>query len=255
MKKFFLCIFSLILVMLMTVQVFAMQIFVRTPEGQMITLELEESDTIEIIKAMIQEKIGIKPENQRLYFGDVFLEDTKKLSDYNIKKEAMIILIAYEKTLNEQGNCSITIGGKYKKSRGGEKKISVDIEWESMSFTYYDVDKKIWNPEIHDYDEQPRGWSANQKIITVTNHSNIQIRADFSFNGSTGIIGSFSEESLTLESADDKKYNTPDAQGKYAAPKSKTCFKIDSESEAIAHDMPLGIISVNIVDVGDISSN
>ena len=70
-----------------------MQIFVKLPSGKTITLEVEASDNIYMVKKLIKNMVNIPKVQQRLLFMDQQLEDDHTLSDYNIQNEAKLELM------------------------------------------------------------------------------------------------------------------------------------------------------------------
>lgn len=113
--------------------------------------------------------------------------------------------------------------------------VNVDIEWESMIFTYNAGSRSEWNAQTHSYQTSDGGWTDRTAKITVTNHSETGVLAEFTFTGNSGIRGTFTKPQLMLFGADAT-----------SAPSASTQFGIDPDSAAISEDGTLGQITVDI---------
>jgi len=69
-----------------------MNIFVARLNDKTISFEVQSYETIEKIKAKIQERKGIPADQQHLTFHDIQLEDGHRLSDYGIQHKSILRL-------------------------------------------------------------------------------------------------------------------------------------------------------------------
>ncbi|KAM3146747.1 Ubiquitin-60S ribosomal protein L40 [Paramecium bursaria] len=74
-------------------QIKQMNIFVKTQTGKTLILHVEQTDTIENVKAKITQQLGIPICQQRLITQGKLLENEIKLSDYKIEPDITFILI------------------------------------------------------------------------------------------------------------------------------------------------------------------
>lgn len=94
MRKIFIYLLYVTLLGFLPTTASAMQIFVETLTGKHITLEVEPTDRIEDVKAKIQDKEGIAPDQQILILSGEVLEDDKTLQDYSIQKDSELELFS-----------------------------------------------------------------------------------------------------------------------------------------------------------------
>jgi len=70
-----------------------MQIFIKTLTGKTISIEIEPSDLISKVKAEIENKEGIPPDQQTLVYSGKRLENEKSLTDLGIEGEFTLHLV------------------------------------------------------------------------------------------------------------------------------------------------------------------
>ena len=127
----------------------------------------------------------------------------------------------------------------------GGKVYSVDITWGDMAFTYT-AEAGIWDPKTHTTTSSTGGvWTVNNTDgdkITVTNHSNTDVTATFSYAAASdfdGITGTFDNASLNLESAVGTAVE--------AAPKGTTSLSLDGALDSAATtSTKIGTITVTL---------
>ena len=152
---------------------------------------------------------------------------------------------AFAETNDGSSPTEITVNGTYTPGTAADEKISVDIVWDAMDFTYTAPSQGTWNPVTHAYDGATAGgWSDNTPAITVKNHSNVAVNATLGFTPDvTGVVGTFTEASGT---ANDGVLELATAEGTEAANAPTATANFGISGAAIDADKTLGTITVTI---------
>ena len=156
---------------------------------------------------------------------------------------------AFAATNDGSSPTEIDVNGSFVSGTAADEKISVDIVWDPMDFTYTAPSQGTWNPATHAYEGATEGgWSDNTPSITVKNHSNVAVNATLGFKADVaGVVGTFTETSGT---ANDKVLELATAEGTEvsAAPTATANFGISGA--AIDADKTLGTITVTVAKTG-----
>ena len=103
------------------------------------------------------------------------------------------------------GEEEIDVQAKYENNVETADVYSVDITWGAMEFTHSVDGSRVWNADEHRYIvSETEAWSASGNTITVVNHSNVSIKAQFTYTADTahsGVTGTFDKANITLPSA------------------------------------------------------
>lgn len=121
---------------------------------------------------------------------------------------------AFAATNDGTEDTSIDVNALYSDGVSTPEVISVNVEWGAMSFTYSVNGTKQWDATKHEYTTNSNAaWTASGNTVTVTNHSNVAVKAELSFAADAAyntVTGSFDKAELLLDSGDGLTYANAD---------------------------------------------
>ena len=134
------------------VQVPPLEIFVQVRSREIITLEVDSSDTIGNLKEKIKDKKGFPAEEQRLFFqGKTELKDDRTVSDYHIQNKSTVNLLLQidrlEVTILTEGMRLVTLEVNATDSilelkREIQDKTDVPLKKQSLSFAGIELENE-----------------------------------------------------------------------------------------------------------------
>eukprot|EP01120_Amphizonella_sp_Union-15-10_P007836 TRINITY_DN2696_c0_g1_i5.p1 TRINITY_DN2696_c0_g1~~TRINITY_DN2696_c0_g1_i5.p1 ORF type:complete len:1420 (+),score=325.81 TRINITY_DN2696_c0_g1_i5:55-4314(+) len=135
-----------------------MQLFIKTLNGQTITIMADKDWTIATFKKAIQKKrtSGFTSTDIRLIFAGKQLQDNLTLKDFNIHQEATIHLLLRLGSAPEMGKRKITL-----KDRIFRTKFEITVD---TSITVYELKLKLWKRNSYDVPYTFSLWSNMREI-------------------------------------------------------------------------------------------
>ena len=120
---------------------------------------------------------------------------TTLLSVAMLASMSVTAFAADDTVTTDGGSKEISVNAKYVGDASTLDVVSANIEWGAMEFTYSVGGTKVWDAQTHQYivSDATNSWSENGNTVKVTNHSNVDVKATFTYAAESGhaLTGSF----------------------------------------------------------------